>query len=58
MNDNEQLPIILAMESKHLILRPITLDDAHGLFNYAKDELWQNLFLDNPIKLLLIVLSS
>lgn len=39
MNDNEQLPIIVAMDSKRLILRPITLDDAHGLFNYAKDEI-------------------
>lgn len=57
MNDNEQLPIIVAMESKHLILRPITLDDAHGLFNYAKDEIvtkfvpWQpHKTIDDSIK--------
>ncbi|WP_395473374.1 GNAT family N-acetyltransferase [Spiroplasma endosymbiont of Nomada rufipes] len=38
MNDIDLLPAIPVLESQRLKLRPITLNDAQALFNYAKNE--------------------
>lgn len=37
MNDTNHLPAITIVESQRLKLRPITLNDAQALFNYAKN---------------------
>ncbi|WP_342276355.1 GNAT family protein [Spiroplasma endosymbiont of Nebria brevicollis] len=65
MNASKQLPIISTIESERLILRPITLDDAPALFNYARDEIvtkfvpWQpHKTIANSIKFIEFLLSE
>lgn len=37
MNDDHRLPVISVLETQRLKLRPINLNDAQALFNYAKN---------------------